>query len=877
MTIQTIKFSQMTSAGNISNNSEIPGLGNNGGNPSNVLFTTPWTFLPSGSTADRPAPIPSIYYLLRFNTTTLLYEYYNPSLPGWEMVASSSGTPTSITGTANQVLANGTSGIPITGTDVILTTPQDIAPSSSPTFENIALTSVSQHGIILGEGSSFLNSVVLSAGQLLIGTLGGDPVGATLTPGLNIGITNASGSVTISLSGIVAIGNGGTGSNVVITSPIANSWAGWDSHENFFANNFIPGLSTTATTGGSTSINVGTPYWQVYTGSNSETIQMPIVSTLTVGQSWGFINNSTGALTINSSGGNLICTVASGQFAILVCTLNSGTTAASWSVALIAQTAGGVATITGTAHQVIASSSTGNIVLSTPQDIDTSSSPTFAGMTLTTPLGVGSGGTGVSSVTVVPNANHFAGWDANDNLSANNFIAGFATTVSSITPIVLTVASAEQQYITGSTAQTVTMPVVSTLVQGMSWTVVNLSSATTTVQSSGGNSIVSLPPSSQATLTCILTSGTTAASWADNFSQSSAGVSSITGTANQVIASAPTGAVVLSLPQNINTTATPQFANVIQGYTTTVTAAGNTTLTVTSNRQQFFTGSSTQTVIMPVTSTLTLGQSWIITNNSTGTVTVISSGGSTIATLTANTYSTITCILTSGTTAASWNATNPSSIFTINVQTFTSNGTYTPTAGMKYCKIEMVGGGGAGGGTSTAAAGTGAGAGGGGSGAYNFNFFTAATIGASQTVTIGAGGVGATGAVGGNGGATSVGSLLTAPGGAGGSARAAQASVVIAIGGNGGVAGIGGINNFIGQTGGLGINSAINAGSGFGGSSFFAGGGAPIGVAAGFSAGNFAQANSGAGGSGSAIYGVTGSNVAGGNGGAGIVIITEYI
>lgn len=42
----------------------------------------------------------------------------------------------------------------------------------------------------------------------------------------------------------------------------------------------------------------------------------------------------------------------------------------------------------------------------------------------------------------------------------------------------------------------------------------------------------------------------------------SSGVSSITGTANQIIASASTGAITLSTPQNIATTSTPQFAKI---------------------------------------------------------------------------------------------------------------------------------------------------------------------------------------------------------------------------------------------------------------------------------------------------------------------------
>lgn len=102
----------------------------------------------------------------------------------------------------------------------------------------------------------------------------------------------------------------------------------------------------------------------------------------------------------------------------------------------------------------------------------------------------------------------------------------------------------------------------------------------------------------------------------------------------------------------------------LDAYTTTATAASTTTLTVSSNYQQFFTGSTTQTVVMPVTSTLVLGQSWLIVNNSTGAVTINSSGSNLIQTLLPNTAVIITCILTSGTTAASWDSKvqiNPSS------------------------------------------------------------------------------------------------------------------------------------------------------------------------------------------------------------------------
>ena len=103
-----------------------------------------------------------------------------------------------------------------------------------------------------------------------------------------------------------------------------------------------------------------------------------------------------------------------------------------------------------------------------------------------------------------------------------------------------------------------------------------------------------------------------------------------------------------------NTIPLPVINNIKMGYTTTATAAGTTTFTSSSNHQQFFTGATTQTIVLPVTSTLALGLSYSIENNSTGTLTVQSSGANTITTIPAGVTTLFTCILTSGTTAASW-------------------------------------------------------------------------------------------------------------------------------------------------------------------------------------------------------------------------------
>jgi len=78
------------------------------------------------------------------------------------------------------------------------------------------------------------------------------------------------------------------------------------------------------------------------------------------------------------------------------------------------------------------------------------------------------------------------------------------------------------------------------------------------------------------------------------------------------------------------------------GYTTTATGATTTTLTSSSTASQYFTGSTTQTVKLPSTATLTLGQEYIITNNSTGVVTVQTSAAGAVGTIPGGAQATFT-------------------------------------------------------------------------------------------------------------------------------------------------------------------------------------------------------------------------------------------
>ena len=224
--------------------------------------------------------------------------------------------------------------------------------------------------------------------------------------------------------------------------------------------------------------------------------------------------------------------------------------------------------------------------------------------------------------------------DANGNTAVNSLAIGTTSTVSGGTTT-LTIASPQAQIFTGSSTSTVILPDATTLSNGWTYLIHNQSTGLLTVNKNGGGLLTTVVAG--AFLEVYLTDDTTAAgTWDTSF---------------QMPSNAQYGTAGLNVTGFVQSSTT-----LISGYATTATAAGTTTLTVSSRQQQYFTGSTTQTVVLPVTSTLVLGQSFTIVNNSTGVVTVQSSGGNTIQAMNANTQLIVTCILTSGTTAASWSA-----------------------------------------------------------------------------------------------------------------------------------------------------------------------------------------------------------------------------
>lgn len=335
--------------------------------------------------------------------------------------------------------------------------------------------------------------------------------------------------------------------------------------------NVSGGYATTATAAATTTLTVTDKQTQVFTGATTQTVKLPVVSTLPqTGFAFRIVNNSSGAVTVQSSGANTIGTLAGGSSAWYIANALTGTGASVWTA------------VTGGGSQTPWTS-----------DIDA------AGYKLT--------GAGV--------------------IAGTNVSGGFATTATAAGTTTLVVTDKQVQEFTGTTTQTVVLPVVSTLPQiGYWFRIVNNSTGVVTVQSSGANTIQAMAAGTSCIFTANALSGTGASVWTAGYYPRFTTNSNLVGN------------------------------NLSGGFATTATAAGTLTLTVADAQTQEFTGGTTHNCILPVVSTLPqIGFSFLVINNSTGIVTVKSSGANTVLAMAGNTAAIFIANTLSGTGASVWN------------------------------------------------------------------------------------------------------------------------------------------------------------------------------------------------------------------------------
>lgn len=197
-------------------------------------------------------------------------------------------------------------------------------------------------------------------------------------------------------------------------------------------------------------------------------------------------------------------------------------------------------------------------------------------------------------------------------------------------------------------------------------------------------------------------------------------------------------------------------------------------------------------------------------------------------------------------------------------------GTYVPGTAAAFAIMEVQGAGSGGAGATGAGAGNVSMGAPGCSGSYGMGRFSVATIGASQTVTVGIKSAGSSGAV---GGTSSVGALITAPGGTAAATLSNQSPP--SYNGNGSSAGTPTGANLVSILGrapfvSVGLSATQGYGAAGGTSQFGQGAAGP-----GINTNGVAAVNPGSGGSG-CVVNQAGGTAVGGDGADGIVVIREY-
>lgn len=151
-----------------------------------------------------------------------------------------------------------------------------------------------------------------------------------------VGAFSGTVSLTSGVTGVLPLANGGTNA---ASAPAAMA--------------SLMGFTTTATAGTTTTLTNASSYYQIFTGSSAQTIQLPVTSTLGTGWTYHICNNSTGTLTVNSSGGNAVISVPAGITAMVTCIGITLTTAADWEAGLT-----DFSTATGTGSVVLGTNPT---------------------------------------------------------------------------------------------------------------------------------------------------------------------------------------------------------------------------------------------------------------------------------------------------------------------------------------------------------------------------------------------------------------------------------------------------------------------------------------------------------------------------------------
>ena len=271
------------------------------------------------------------------------------------------------------------------------------------------------HQVLLGNGTSAIDSVSLAVGQVLVGTTSNSPSAATIGSGTGVTVSSSSGAISIAIGQAVGTGSSVTFGDITDSGLTASQYVKTDGSKKLVSSSTIAAgdlSGTVAVANGGTGLSTLT-LGNLYLG-NGASSPTALAGTLAgdyvkwSGSDWTSAALSSDAVTsLTGTSGQITVSASVGSVSLSlpnVGTARTGYGSASKTVTITTDAQGRVSaltenTISITSSQVSdlssnavtslaagtgvgVSASTGAVTVSIGQSVATSASPTFAGLTL---------------------------------------------------------------------------------------------------------------------------------------------------------------------------------------------------------------------------------------------------------------------------------------------------------------------------------------------------------------------------------------------------------------------------------------------------------------------------------------------------------------